>query len=79
MSDRRELEKELRLAVQFLGRKLSAYMSRKGKAEAERKRANLYSKYMPLIAQFCAELAGRKDAPDVERILKGMPSGQAQA
>ena len=79
VSDRRELEKELRLAVQFLGRKLSAYMSRKGKAEAERKRANLYSKYMPLIAQFCAELAGRKDAPDVERILKGMPSGQAQA
>lgn len=78
VSDRRELEKELRLAVQFLARKLSAYMSRKGKAEAERKRADLYSKYMPLIAQFCAELAGKKKAPDVARILEGMPGGKAQ-
>ena len=79
VADRRELEKEIRLAVQFLARKLSAYMSRKGKAEAERKRANLYSKYMPLIARFCAELAGKKDAPDVGRMIGGAPGGQAQA
>ena len=52
VADRPEIEKELRLALQFLSRKLSSYMSKKGQAEMAKKRANLYSKYLPLIAQF---------------------------
>ncbi len=70
VADRREIERELKLALQYLSRKMSAYMSKKGQAEAAKKRANLYSKYMPLIAQFCTELAGKKKQPDFNKILR---------
>ena len=70
VADRKEIEREIKLCLQYLSRKLSAYMSKKGQAEAAIKRANLYSKYMPLIAQFCAELAGKKKEPNIQIILK---------
>ena len=70
VADRTEIEKELRLAMQFLLRKLASYMKKRGRAEAARKRADLYSKYVPLIAQFCTELAGKKAEPDCDRIIK---------
>lgn len=70
VADRPEIERELRLAIQFLARRLSSYMSRRGKAEEAKKRANLYAKYMPLISQFCTELAGRKVEPKYTQMLK---------
>ena len=69
VADRIEIERELRLALQHLFRKLAAYMSKKGQAESARKRANMYIKYVPLIAQFCTELAGKKKKPGYEKIL----------
>ena len=70
VADRPEIERELKLALQFLSRKLAAYMSKKGQAEMAQRRANLYSKYIPLIAQFCTELAGKKNPPNIKKILK---------
>ena len=70
VADRPEIERELRLALQFLSRKLASYMSKRGQAEMDKKRANLYSKYIPLVAQFCTELAGKKKEPDYKKILK---------
>ena len=69
VADRPEIERELRLALQFLSRKLAAYMSKKGQAEMAKKRANLYAKYIPLIAQFCTELAGKKKEPNYKKML----------
>ena len=70
VADRPEIERELRLALQFLSRKLAAYMSKKGQAEMAKKRANLYAKYVPLIAQFCTELAGKKKEPNYKKMLE---------
>ncbi|RNJ78762.1 MAG: DNA topoisomerase VI subunit B [Nitrosopumilus sp. H8] len=70
VADRPEIERELRLALQFLSRKLAAYMSKRGQAEMAKKRANLYAKYIPLIAEFCTELAGKKKKPDYSQILE---------
>ena len=70
VADRQEIEKELRLALQFILRKLSIYMKKKGKAEQAKKRANLYAKYIPMIAQFCTELAGKKKEPNYKKILE---------
>ncbi|QUC64931.1 DNA topoisomerase VI subunit B [Nitrosopumilus sp. K4] len=70
VADRPEIERELRLALQFLSRKLAAYMSKKGQAEMAKKRANLYAKYIPMIAQFCTELAGKKKEPNYKKILE---------
>ena len=70
VADRPEIERELRLALQLLSRKLAAYMSKRGQADMAKKRANLYAKYIPLIAQFCTELAGKKNEPNIQKILQ---------
>lgn len=70
VADRAEIEREVRLALQSLLRKLSAYMSKRGQAESARKRVNMYIKYIPLIAEFCTELAGKKKKPAYENMLK---------
>lgn len=70
VADRPEIERELRLALQFLARKLSIHMSKRGKVEMAKKRANLYSKYIPLVARFSTELAGKKKEPHYEQMIK---------
>ncbi|NOQ44557.1 MAG: DNA topoisomerase VI subunit B [Nitrosopumilus sp.] len=70
VADRPEIERELKLAIQFMARKLSVFMNKRGQAEAAKKRANLYAKYVPLIAQFCTELAGKKNEPNIQKILQ---------
>ncbi len=35
-----------------------------------KKRANLYSKYLPLVAQFCTELSGNKKEPNYKEMIK---------
>ncbi|MBT8251627.1 MAG: DNA topoisomerase VI subunit B [Nitrosopumilus sp.] len=70
VADRPEIERELRLGLQYLSRKLAAYMSKRGQADMAKKRANLYAKYIPLIAEFCTELSGKKKEPDYKKVLE---------
>ncbi len=70
VADRPELERELKNALQYLARKLAVHMSRKGMADMAKKRANLYSKYVPLIAQFVTELSGNKKEPNYKMLIK---------
>ncbi len=79
VADRPEIERELRLALQFLSRKLSSYMSKRGQAEMAKKRANLYSKYIPLIAQFCTELSGKKKQLNYQKMLEEVKVVQTEA
>jgi len=76
VADRQEIERELRLALQFLSRKLASFMSKRGQAEMAKKRANLYAKYIPLIAEFCTELAGKKKQPNFQKILDAEKTSQ---
>lgn len=71
VADRPEIERELKLALQFLARKLAVYMSKRGQAEMLKKRANLYAKYIPLVSQFATELAGKKKEPNFKQLLQG--------
>ena len=70
VADRPELERELKNVLQYLARKLAVHMSRQGMADMAKKRANLYSKYVPLIAQFSTELAGKKQEPNYKQLIK---------
>jgi len=70
VADRQEIERELRLALQYLSRKLSSFMSKRGQAEMAKKRANLYAKYIPMIAEFCTELSGKKKEPNYKKMLQ---------
>jgi DNA topoisomerase-6 subunit B len=35
-----------------------------------KKRANLYAKYIPMIAEFCTELSGKKKEPNYKKMLE---------
>ena len=41
-----------------------------------KKRANMYAKYIPLIAEFCTELAGKKKGPNFQKILDAEKASQ---
>jgi hypothetical protein len=37
--------------------------------EAVQRKMNIYGKYLPMIAQFSTELAGKKDLPDFKKLI----------
>ena len=70
LADRPELERELKNAIREVLRKLSTFVSKKGSMEFQKKRFNIYAKYLPLIARFSTELSGKKKAPEYRKLLK---------
>jgi len=69
LADRPELERELKNAIREVLRKLSLYLLRKVSMEMDKRRFNIYGKYLPLIARFSTELSGAKRLPDYKRLL----------
>jgi DNA topoisomerase VI subunit B len=70
LADRPELERELKNASRDIMRKLSTFLAHKGSMEFQKKRMNIYGKYLPLIARFASELAQIKTYPNYKQLLK---------
>ena len=66
-----EVENELKNAMFHLGKKMSSHMAKRGKAEAEKKRREMFQKYIPVLAKYVTSLAGKKVAPKCEKLLNG--------
>ncbi len=47
-------------------------MSKREHVDRERKRMGVFSKYLPRIAQFSMQLAGKQKPPDIEKLLKSV-------
>ena len=69
IADRPEIQREIRNAARETLRRLGIFLSRKGSMEAVQKKMNIYGKYLPIIAQFSTELAGKKDLPNYRRLV----------
>ena len=69
IADRPEIQREIRNAVREGLRQLGIFLSRKGSMEAVQKKMNIYGKYLPLIAQFSTELAGKEELPRYQRLF----------
>ena len=70
LADRPEIERELKNAVREALRKLRLHLSRKSSQEAVKRRRDIYSKYLPLIAEFSKDLSGKKTLPNFQPMLK---------
>ena len=70
IADRPEIEYELKNALRFLARKLFLHLSKKRHAEMAKKRADLYSKYLPLLARFAKDLAKEDRLPKYNKLIK---------
>ena len=72
IADRPEVEREILNAVREVGRSLKLYLGRREHLESEKKRLDVFEKYLPKVAVFSARLAKEKKEPDVKQLLKGV-------
>lgn len=78
IADRQEVEYEVLNGVREAARQLSVYLSRKQFFEREKRRLNVFSKYLPKIASFSTSLAKKKKEPDVRPLLESVSMLEAK-
>ena len=72
IADRPEVEHEIINAIREAGRNLRLYLSKKEHLAQEKKRVDVFEKYLPKVAQFSTKLAKAKKEPDIKPLLKGL-------
>jgi len=70
IADRPEVEKMILRGVRKAARRLKSFLSRKISIERERRRLDVFRKYLPKISRFSTELAGKRKEPDIEVLIK---------
>ncbi|MEK6826776.1 MAG: DNA topoisomerase VI subunit B [Nanoarchaeota archaeon] len=65
-----EIIRELKLALQDIGRKLGSYIRKTVKVKEQRERASLFEKYIPEVASSLAVLSGEKKNKIEEQLKK---------
>jgi len=70
IADRPEVKREILNGIREAARELQHFLTKREYVERERKRLDIFSKYLPKIAQFSTELARRKKPPDISKLLK---------
>jgi DNA topoisomerase-6 subunit B len=69
IADRPEVRREIANGLREVARQIQHFMSKREHVDRERKRLGVFSKYLPKIAQFSTQLAGRQNLPDIEKLL----------
>jgi DNA topoisomerase-6 subunit B len=72
IADRPEVRREVANGVREVARQLQHFLSRREHVDRERKRLGVFGKYLPKIALFSTELAGKNKLPDIEKLLKSV-------
>ncbi len=74
-----EIMKEIKLAVQECGRKLSIYVNKKHHAQRQLDRANLFEAYIPEIAESLVALTGVAKTPLLDKLNSTLRKEEIQA
>jgi len=74
IADRPEVRKEIANGLRGVARQLQRFLTKREHVDRERKRLGIFSKYLPKIAQFSAQLAGKEKTPDIKKLLWRMKS-----
>jgi DNA topoisomerase-6 subunit B len=69
LADQPEVEKEITNAIREAARNLRSYISRSYRMARERRRLDIFLKFLPKIAEFSAKLADKPEAPDINPLL----------
>jgi DNA topoisomerase-6 subunit B len=69
IADRIEVRREIANGLREVARQIQHFMSKREHVDRERKRLGVFSKYLPRIAQFSTQLAGKEKVPDIEKLL----------
>src|SRR5207247_4746633 len=69
IADRPEVEHEILNAIREASRNLRIYLSRREHLAQEKKRVDVFEKYLPKVAQFSTKLSKAKKQPDITPLL----------
>ncbi len=72
LADQPEVEREITNAIRTAARFLRVYISRSIRVARERRRLDIFSKYLPVIAEFSAKLSDKDNLPNIEPLLKAV-------
>ncbi len=78
IADRPEVEREILNALREVARQLSLHLSRKNFIEKEKRRLDIFSKYLPKMASFSTKLANKEKEPDIKPLLRGLKKFDSQ-
>lgn len=72
IADRPEVRREIANGLREVARQLQRFLSRREHADREKKRLDVFSKYLPRIAEFSTKLAEKDKIPNIERLLQSV-------
>ncbi len=68
IADRPEVAREIKNAISSVARKLAIFLTRKISVEHEKRRVDVFARYLPKIAKFSADLAGEQQKTESEYV-----------
>lgn len=72
IADRPEVRREVANGLREVARQLQRFLTRREHVDRERKRLGFFSKYLPKIARFSAQLSGKEKLPNIEKLLRSV-------
>ena len=78
IADRPEIEREILNGLRNVARGLYKYISRRRRMGIQKRRADLYERYLPIIVEYAAKAAKAKERPDVRPLLKKAKRGLSE-
>ena len=72
LADQPEVEREITNAIRTAARFLRVYIARSIRVARERRRLDIFGKYLPKIAEFSAKLSDKDDMPNIEPLLRAV-------
>ncbi|MFX1486725.1 MAG: DNA topoisomerase VI subunit B [Promethearchaeota archaeon] len=69
IADRVEIEGEIRKGIQACARRLMRHLHRKERVAREKLRLDIYGRYLPVMAENISFLAGKREVPNIKRLL----------
>jgi DNA topoisomerase-6 subunit B len=72
IADRPEVKREIANGLREVARQIQHFLTRREHVDREMKRLGVFSKYLPKIAQFSAQLADKERVPDIEKLLRSV-------
>ena len=72
IADRPEIRREIANGLREAARRLQRFLTRRERVSKDRKRLDIFGKYLPKIAEFSTQLAGKEKNPDIKKLLRSV-------
>ena len=72
MADQPEVEREITNALRSVARSLRLYIARSIRIARERRRLDIFEKFLPKIAEFSTKLSDKEEPPDIRPLLEAV-------